>query len=169
MALQARTPTTAPVALLDVEGRACEVRPLRGTGIGRVCGPAVVVDSLEALRVATGWLPGRVLVLGPDAIEPACLAILDRLPAGAFAAIVVLTDDVAALAGLNLPGGQVPAVAVLRPTDRDMVRRGILICVTVADRSEVRHRVPAPRRPRRRPGVTQRSGVPGTIDLRPHG
>jgi hypothetical protein len=62
----------------------------------------------------------------------------------------------------------VPAVAVLRPTDREMVRRGILICVTVAEATEPHHRVPAPRRPRRRPGLPQRGGVPGTIDLRPH-
>jgi hypothetical protein len=157
----------APVALLEVEGRACAVRPLRGTGIGSVCGPAALVDSLEGLRAATRWLPGRVLVLGPAALEPACLAHLDALPPGAFAAIVALTDDVHALAGLRLTSGLVPAVAVLRPAEREMVRRGVLICVAVTDQPEQRHPIPAPRRPRRRTqGGTTRSAVPGTIDLR---
>ncbi|MCU0300366.1 MAG: hypothetical protein MUF35_02030 [Candidatus Nanopelagicales bacterium] len=161
------TAAPAAVAHLDVEGRRCAVRPLRGTGLGSVCGPAAVVDSLEALRTTTGWLPGRVLVLGEGALQQACLAHLDSLPAGTFAAIVALTEDVHALAGLRLPGGRTPAVAVTRPADREMVRRGILICVTVSDRPEQRHPIPAPRRPRRRTaGGTTRSRVPGTIDLR---
>jgi hypothetical protein len=59
-------------------------------------------------------------------------------------------------------------VAVLRPADRDLVRRAIRICVGVQERPPVAHPVvPAPRRPRRRHlPVASPSAVPGTIDMR---
>ncbi|HEX6887855.1 MAG TPA: hypothetical protein VF143_07090 [Candidatus Nanopelagicales bacterium] len=155
------------VATLDVEGRGCDARPLRGSGLGHVCGPVLVVRSVQALSLALPGLPGRVLVLDEAACAPAALADLARLPTGAFAAIVALTDDMLALGESSLPQRGVPAVAVLRSADRDLVRRAIRVCVGVHERAPVAHPVPAPRRPRRRHlPVASPSAVPGTIDLR---
>lgn len=153
------------VATLNVEGRYCAARPLRGSCLGTATGLCVHVDSPTGLRAAATSLPGRILVLDRDALVQ---GILDGLPVGAtFAAIVVLTADRAALERIGSPLVDVPSVAVSRPIDQEHVRRAVRVTVTVQDGPSATPAVPTPRHSSRRraPGPTA-ARTPGTIDLR---
>lgn len=169
-------------ATLSAEGRACDVEPVSWSVAGSATGLVVIADSARSLQQASGWMPGRILVLTETCarLDEARSIVVDPSALG-FAGIVLLADDESALAleaasngdvGPDRPRTTVPVVLVSRAQDQECVRHAVRITVEVHDRPVPAPAVPSPRHHHRRrallpwkaPDGTHR--VPGTIDLR---
>jgi len=149
---------------------------------GSATGLVVIADSARSLQQASGWMPGRILVLTPACacLEEARRILVDPSALG-FAGIVLLTDDESAMApgpsaarddGPAQPTTTVPVVLVSRAQDQECVRHAVRISVEVHDAPVSAPTVPGPRHHRRRRALVPRNAadgthrVPGTIDLR---
>ncbi len=119
-------------ATLDVDGRPCAARPMRGSGAGHAEGLATVARTVDDVLEACRWMPGRVLVLCAGAITPESSSVIARSARLAtFAAIVVVAQDVTALARMGAERLPVPAVVVTRAEDRALVCRATQVSVGV--------------------------------------
>lgn len=150
-------------ATLSVEGRRCIVQALPGSALGRATGLVCVVDSAARMRGARTWLPHRILVAADEAARASAITdLLGERADWTFGAIVVLADETGDPGLLELRS-PIPLVRVVRPPDRECVRRAVRLSVEVATSPIVAPSLPARGLDRRR-RVPSRSahGVPGT-------
>jgi hypothetical protein len=154
------------LAALFADGRECAARPVRGTAVGRVSGLCVRGTSPDSVRAALDWMPGRILVLADDGLEPECLTSVARSAHhDTLAAIVVLATTGADLAPLSRVESAVPVVLVSRESDQQWVRRAVRLVVDVraGDPATVDLRTHQPPRPRRGGSASIILGSPGTV------
>lgn len=171
-------------ATLSAEGRQCDVEPLSWSVAGSATGLAVIAESARSLAQASGWMPGRILVLTEACarLDEARSIVVDPSALG-FAAIVLLAADESALTpgpdasgddGPERPRTAVPVVLVSRTQDQECVRHAVRITVEVHDTPVTAPSIPGPRHQRRRRALLPWRApdgihrVPGTIDLRRH-
>lgn len=152
-------------ASLNVDGRAFEARPLRGSALGQATGLAVVAPTERDVLEAVAQLPGRVLILCSEAITRQTVpVVVNSAHLETFVAIVVVTDDPADLGRIAVSGVPIPIVVVSREVDREWLRRAVRVTVGVrADgQAEVDVRSHRPERRRRVPSSSS-LGAPGTV------
>ena len=154
-------------ASLNVDGRGCAVRPVPGSALGRATGLVVVARTDREVAAAAAWMPGRVLVLSPPALDRDCLRrVLAATELSAFAGLIVLADDRTDLGPLAAAQAGIPMVRAIREPDRDRIRRAVRAVIDVSPVDTRGGFVPSPRRERQHrssPPITG-STVPGTIE-----
>lgn len=152
-------------ASLNVDGRPCAARPMRGSGLGEATGLAVVAASEQEVLDAVSWMPGRILVLCGEAITPAAVpVIINSAQLATFRGIVVITDDQVDLGHMGDTRLPIPIVYVHRQADQAWMRRAVRITVCVQTHGEHTLDVRNARTERtRRTLPTAVLGAPGTV------
>lgn len=156
------------LATLSVEGRTCPARPLRGSALGAVTGLVALAETDRALREVITWMPGRILVLGGQALaRPTLRTLLTTTEVTSFRGVVVLAEEAADLDPLGSAPVGIPMVTVSGPIDQDRIRRAVRVTLTVGIHPSAVAPIPTPRHHRRRRVSAPVSlGAPGTVDLR---
>ncbi|MGB8022460.1 MAG: hypothetical protein WCF04_14615 [Candidatus Nanopelagicales bacterium] len=152
-------------AYLSVDGRPCEARPMRGSGLGEATGLAVIAATEQEVLDAAGWMPGRILVLCGEAITPAAVpVIINSAQLATFRGIVVITDDQVDLGHMGDTRLPIPIVYVHRQADQAWMRRAVRVTVGVQAVGDHTLDVRSVRAERpRRTSAAAVLGVPGTV------
>ncbi len=137
---------------LAADGRQIAAVPLLASCVGSALGPAVTASTVEQVRTALDWMPGRILVLADDAMRSAGLAmVLRSAMLSTVAGVVVLVDDEGDPGVLGELPLAVPMVMVAREPDHELLRRAKLVAVEVRSGTDevIDIRIPRPSRRRR--------------------
>lgn len=107
----------ALVATLLVEGRQCDVNPVRGSAVGAASGVAAHLGP-GAEHVGGSWMPGRIAIVhAGDLTDDEVRRLLAPEQAPPFAAVVLLADDAVDTGRFQRVAATVPVVLSRRIAD----------------------------------------------------